>query len=68
MEWMFTVKGSSQSSTGHAVPRDLVEVASWDVTQGTGPLTVLAMCVFPMAFSEGPHKQSIICMMQQGAS
>lgn len=49
------MKGSSQS-TDHAVPRDLVEVASWDVTQGTGLLTVLAMCVFPVAFSESPHK------------
>ena len=49
------MKGGSQS-TDHAVPRDLVEVASWDVTQGTGLLTVLAMCVFPVAFSESPHK------------
>lgn len=60
------MKGSSQS-TDHAVPRDLVEVASWDVTQGTGLLTVLAMCVFPVAFSESPHKQSVICMMLQAA-
>ena len=61
VEWMLTVKGSSQSSTDRTVPRDLVEVAGWDVTQGTSPLTVLAVCVFPVAFSEGLRKQSVIC-------